>query len=86
MWSLSPHSREFFDDRWLRDKGARESCVRSDGSAKASSKSSSMGVWGRLTMGLGRAATLMVDTPSSSSSSSISGNDGGGGRMVKTCE
>lgn len=77
VWSLSPHSSEFFEERWLRDKGASESCVKSDGRAKASSKSSSMvGDWTFLTMGFGRAATLIVETPSSSSSSSLSRSDG----------
>jgi hypothetical protein len=56
--------------------------VRSDGNAKSSSMSSSIGVCRILTIGFGRAATLIVDTPSSSSSSSVSGSDIGG-RMVK---
>ena len=82
---MSPHSRDDLDVRWARDNGRRDNVVRSEGSAKPSSKSSSIGLGGCLDgKGLGRAATLMVDTPSSSSSSSVDG--GGGGRMVNIWE
>lgn len=65
----------------MRDKGANERRVRSDGRAKASSKSSSMVVGSALAGIFGIAATLIVDAPSSSSSSNM-----GGGRMVVTWE
>ena len=44
VW-LSPHSREFFEDLWLRPRGASDSCVMSEGSVKSISKSSSIGSW-----------------------------------------
>lgn len=79
---MSPHSREDLDVRWASDSGARDRVVRSEGRAKPSSKSSSsMVLGGGLgAAGLGRAVTLIVDTPSSSSSSSV--DDESGGRMV----
>jgi hypothetical protein len=43
VWSLSPHSKEFLDDRWFKVKGTRDSWVKSEGKANADSKSSSIG-------------------------------------------
>lgn len=74
VWSLSPHSNEFFEDLWLSERGRRESCVRSEGREKADSRSSSKKSgeedWAGGAGGFGRTETLIVDTPSSSSSSS----------------
>lgn len=82
--SFSPHSSEFFEPLWFNDSGARESCVRSVGKEKASSKSSSTesivgftAVFFAVIVGILEA--LIVETPSSSSEKSV---DWIGGRIL----